>query len=631
MCGLFGVVRTSGITDSDRVHFEGLAANLIHRGPDGTGLIEDRGLLLGMHRLSIMDVDHGWQPFWSEDGSIGILGNGEIYNAASLGAQLADRGHRLLTRSDMEVIPHLYEEYGIDFVQHLRGMFALVILDKRRGRLLLVRDRMGEKPLCYAFTDGAFTFASEQSALVRAGIVPFALEPSVLPQYLLYGFTPEPFSLVTGISKVPAGSIAELDLATGSLDVRAYWSMLEHLGDEPLTTDRLRRTIEDAVEACCQSDMPVGIALSGGLDSSMVAVIANRVRSDLTAFSIGYNGGPSDESSMAAELASGLGIPHVVSHLDAREVGASFAEVCAARDEPVSDIAGPSLSAVSKSAHDAGVPVLMTGMGGDELFWGYEWSRRLASYAFARLSPTGSPAASYSLRQWLPQRSPAGLAQWLETAGGLKVERDLDTYFTRWSSDQTVPIALFEFQNGYPGVVRDVARLCRVESGFPHPRKSMPRSAHLVPGYYINALCETYLRVNGLVQLDRLSMHHSVESRTPLVDYQLTEVVLSSTMHGDDGLSGPPKAKLRQVAKELLPAHVINRPKLGFTPPVRDWVAEIWRNNGAALSTDSLLAESGLLEGSRVLANLRRPLHRTGRVNQIALRLATLELWARAF
>jgi asparagine synthase (glutamine-hydrolysing) len=126
-------------------------------------------------------------------------------------------------------------------------------------------------------------------------------------------------------------------------------------------------------------------------------------------------------------------------------------------------------------------------------------------------------------------------------------------------------------------------------------------------------------------------MHHSVESRTPLVDYQLTEVVLSSTMHGDDGLSGPPKAKLRQVAKELLPAHVINRPKLGFTPPVRDWVAEIWRNNGAALSTDSLLAESGLLEGSRVLANLRRPLHRTGRVNQIALRLATLELWARAF
>lgn len=631
MCGLFGVVRVSGISELDREHFAGLAANLVHRGPDGTGIIEDRELLLGMHRLSIMDVDHGWQPFWSEDGLIGILGNGEIYNSSFLAALLTDRGHRLATGSDMEVVPHLYEEYGGDFVQHLRGMFALIILDRRRGRLLLVRDRMGEKPLCYAFADGAFAFASEQSALVRAGIVPFTLESTVLPQYLLYGFTPEPLSLVSGISKVPAGSIAELDLTTGSLDVRRYWNMVEHLGSEPMTTGRLRGTIEDAVEACCQSDVPVGIALSGGLDSSVVAVIASRVRSDLTAFSIGYNGAPSDESSMAAELAARLGIPHVVSHLDARDVGASFADVCVARDEPVSDIAGPSLSAVSQSAHDAGVPVLMTGMGGDELFWGYEWTRRLASYAFARLSPEGSTAADYSLRQWLPQRSPAGLAQWLETAGGLKVERDLHTYFTRWGSDQTVPIALFEFQNGYPGMVRDIARLCHVESEFPRPRKSMPRSEHLVPGYYIDALCETYLQVNGLGQLDRLSMHHSVESRTPLVDYRLAEVVLSSTMHGDDGLSQAPKAKLRQAAKELLPVDVINRPKLGFTPPVREWVAEIWRCNEAALSSDSLLAESGLLDPAHVRETLRRPLHRTGRVNQIALRLATLELWARSF
>jgi asparagine synthase (glutamine-hydrolysing) len=447
----------------------------------------------------------------------------------------------------------------------------------------------------------------------------------------LYGFTPEPTSLVSGISKVPAGSIAELDLATGSLDVRRYWSMLEHLGGKPLTTDLLRRTIEDAVEACCQSDVPVGIALSGGLDSSMVALIASRARSDLTAFSIGYSGGPSDESSMAAGLASDLGISHVVSHLDARQVGASFAEVCMSRDEPVSDIAGPSLSAVSKAAHDAGVPVLLTGMGGDELFWGYEWSRRLASYAFAQLSPAGSPSAEYSLRQLLPHGTTAGLAQWLETVGGVKIERDLETYFTRWGSDQSTPIALFEFQYGYPGILRDITRLCDVEPGFPRPRAWMPRSDHLVPGYYINALCETYLRVNGLGQIDRLSMHHSVESRTPLVDYRLAEVVLSCTMHGDDGLSEAPKARLRQVAKELLPAHVINRPKRGFTPPVREWVAEIWRFNKAALSSDSCLAESGLMNPGRVRDALRRPLHRTGRVNQIALRLATLELWARSF
>jgi asparagine synthase (glutamine-hydrolysing) len=631
MCGLFGVIRFAGITDSDRSTFDGLAANLRHRGPDGSGFIETPQVLLGMHRLSIMDVDHGWQPFWSEDEQIGILGNGEIYNSATLSAQVRDRGHRLNTGSDMEVVPHLFEDAGTDAFTKLRGMFALVIIDKRNGHLMLARDRLGEKPLCYAHLDGGIAFASEQSALVRSGAVPFTIDQAMLPEYLLHGFTPEPMSLIAGVRKVPAGAWLDIDLSTGAVTERHYWNLLDSLDDKPLSTADLTAGIQDAVEACCQSDVPVGLALSGGLDSSMVALLASRVRPDLRAFSIGYNGAASDESALASGLAADLGIPCTIMHLDAREVGASFAATCVARDEPVSDIAGPALSAVSQAARQAGVPVLMTGIGGDEWFWGYDWVRRLGAYTYGRLGTSGAVDDCYRLTQLLPDRSPAGLARWLETWGGRRTEKDIDAFITRWATSDAVPVSLYEFQHGYPTINRAIVDLCRITDDFPQPLRFMPRQPDMAAGEYIRALCDTYMQVNSLAQMDRLSMHHSVEARTPLADYRLAELVMSSRRAGDGALSQPGKSELRKVAEAVLPAHVINRPKRGFTPPVRAWVSEIWRQNMPAFGPDSALAASGLMNPKDVMAAMKSPTHRTGRVNQIALRLATLELWYRSF
>jgi asparagine synthase (glutamine-hydrolysing) len=631
VCGLFGVIRFVGITDSDRTTFDSLAANLRHRGPDGSGFMETPQVLLGMHRLSIMDVDHGWQPFWSEDDQIGILGNGEIYNSSTLRSQVRDRGHRLDTGSDMEVVPHLFEDVGTDTFSKLRGMFALVILDKRNGRLMLARDRLGEKPLSYALIEGGLAFASEQSALVRSGAIPFTIDQTVLPEYLLHGFTPEPMSLIAGIRKVPAGAWLDIELSTGAVAERHYWNLLDSLGDKPLSTADLTAGIQGAVEACCQSDVPVGLALSGGLDSSMVALMASRVRPDLHAFSIGYNGAASDESALASGLAADLGIPCTIIHLDAREVGASFAATGVARDEPVSDIAGPALSAVSQAARQAGVPVLMTGIGGDEWFWGYDWVRRLGAYTYGRLSSGGVVEDPYRLTQLLPDRSPAGLARWLETRGGRRTEKDIEAFIRRWGTPDAIPVSLYEFQHGYPTINRAIVDLCRITEDFPQPHRFMPRQPDLAAGEYIRALCDTYLQVNSLAQMDRLSMHHSVEARTPLADYRLAELVMSSRRAGDGALSQSGKSELRKVAEAVLPPHVINRPKKGFTPPVRDWVGEIWRSNTAAFSADSALADSGLLDARHVRSSLRSPTYRTGRINQIALRLATLELWYRSF
>jgi asparagine synthase (glutamine-hydrolysing) len=625
MCGLFGVVRFSGLSDGDSDAFKALSESLRHRGPDGTGLMESPTALLGMHRLSIMDVSHGWQPFWTESESIGVLGNGEIYNARELRAMLVDRGHRLATGSDIEVVPHLYEEFGEGAYAYLRGMFALVILDRQTSTLTLVRDRMGEKPLSYFISDEALYFASEQSPLVRSGLVPLDIDESVLPDYLLHGFVPEPRSLIRGIRKLPAGHFLEIDLETGDTRLAPYWNMLDALSDEPLTTAGLADSVRDAVEACCESDVPVGIALSGGLDSSLVAALAARVRPDLQAFSIGYHGTETDESSLAQSLATSLGIPCHVTHLDSKEVGAHFSEICAARDEPISDIAGPALAAVSLAARQAGVPVLLTGMGGDELFWGYDWVRRMAAFVDGQVNPGGAGTASLDPR--IPAASAAGIARWLDSRGGLRAERDVKAYLQRWSEQGRTPAPLYEFQPGYGTINAAIRDLCSIEGTFPSPEAYLTTGPSQVPGDYTQLISATYLRVNGLAQLDRLSMHHSIEARTPLVDYRLVERVMSSRASSDGGVSQQGKADLRRVAESVLPADVINRPKRGFTPPVRTWIREIWSSNAQALMEGSILAASGLVKPDRLRAELARPIYRSGRVNQMALRLATLELW----
>lgn len=627
MCGVFGVIRPSGIQPLDEFSLDRIGEQLKHRGPDGSGFIRNERALLGMHRLSIMDPAHGWQPFWSEDGRWGVLGNGEIYNAADLRNGLASRGHRFETGSDIEVVPHLMEEFETGAFRKLRGMFALVVIDKYNDTVHLVRDRLGEKPLCYWEGNSALYFSSEQGALVKSGVVPLEIEHAQLPGYLLHGFTPEPESLIRGVRKVPAGHFLSISLNDGRLDISCYWDPSDAVGDRLLTNVEIADAIESAVISVCTSDVPVGIALSGGLDSSIVAAIASKNRSDLHAFTIGYSGNGMDESHLAQQLASRLGIPCITTIMHTSDVARGFAEVCSARDEPISDIAGPALSALPRAARDANVPVLLTGIGGDELFWGYDWTRSLAAWTttYLREMSEGKDVRR-ARRSPFPAVRQAQI-DWITGLAGLRMDGQLRNFMSDQSHGDIAPLPYYEFQPGYSAVRRALSDLCRESTAMTKAEFTGSADPNWTAAYYTNASNSTYLRVNSFVQLDRLSMANSIESRTPLADTNLLELVLSGRLRSVDHFD-PPKTRLREIAAGLLPADVVNRPKRGFTPPVRDWAKAIWIQNHEALSAEACVELCGLPE-QETRRWMKSPVTRTGRINQVGMRLLTLELWLR--
>ena len=628
MCGLFGIIRPGGTTVDDELALERLGDQLRHRGPDGSGYIRERAALLGMHRLSIMDPAHGWQPFWSEDGRWGVLGNGEIYNAAALRHGLQDRGHRLTTGSDIEVVPHLVEEHGLDAFVRLRGMFALLVIDRQAGEVLLARDRLGEKPLAYWSSGDALFIASEQGALVRAGIVPVEIDRSLLGPYLLHGYTPEPRSLIAGVRKVPAAHVVRIRLSDGDITDYRYWNPIDAIGDAELTDADLTAAIEDAIVSTCTSDVPVGIALSGGLDSSMVAAIATRARTDLHAFTIGYSTSGHDESALAQDLAARLGIPCHTTILHTDEIAGDFARVCGARDEPISDIAGPALSAVPRAAHEAGVPVLLTGIGGDELFWGYDWIRQLAAWMTTYLAESAI-GADVSRARFTPQ--PANLqarVDWVLGVGGRRTDGRMRSFVAGGARAESVPLPFYQFQPGHATICRAMGQLLGAGAADSTAEfRGSPR-ADLMGALYTIASNDTYLRVNSFVQVDRLAMQYSSESRTPLADGDLVAKVLSGRLRSRDHFA-PPKARMRELARGILPDDVIRRPKRGFTPPVRDWVRAIWARNAEAQSGSACVELAGM-PASTTARWMASPVTRSGRVSQVALRLLTLELWLRS-
>jgi asparagine synthase (glutamine-hydrolysing) len=225
MCGIFGIINRNGLADGDRDLVRRLAAALVHRGPDGEGFAESGPVAVGMRRLAIIDLEGGWQPLWNEDESIAMVANGEVYNFVELRRDLEARGHRFRTGSDCETIIHLYEEHGSECVKHLRGMFAFALHDRRNGKVLIARDRIGEKPLYITGNGDRIVFASEMRGLVGAGAVPFEIDPAAVNLYLHYGFVPEPWAAVKGVRKLGAGHLLEISLEPWSVRERRWWAM----------------------------------------------------------------------------------------------------------------------------------------------------------------------------------------------------------------------------------------------------------------------------------------------------------------------------------------------------------------------------------------------------------------------
>jgi asparagine synthase (glutamine-hydrolysing) len=600
MCGIAGVISRYPLSSVQTDQVRRIQGFLAHRGPDGAGWFGSEHVLLMMRRLSIIDLASGWQPLYNEDRSLALIANGEIYNFIELRRDLEASGHRFSTGSDCETILHLYEDFGAAFVSHLRGMYAFALWDSRARRLILGRDRMGEKPLYLARVGEALYFSSELKALIRADVVPFQLDAHATHLYYHYGYVPEPDTIVQNIRKLPAAHLLTIDLDAWSLREQSYWHMEDVPALEGNPAQRIREQLEEVSPLVTRADVPVGVSLSGGLDASTIAALATSARHcDIHAFSVGYVGRPwQDERREAEEFANYLGIPFHSVELSTADMIEQFSRVNYYRDDPIADIAGVPLAAVAQLARRTSVPVLLFGHGGDELFWGYEWVRRCLHSTRRRVAlQSGLRGIADYVRIYPPPLSLTLGLQWAMSAGGMLSE------WRQYKADQRADpkrVVFYENETGFRAALHLTEGLYTsrfseevgepdLTRNFTSQRPDSPPEVIL-----IRLICETYLMENGIAQADRLSMAASVESRLPLVDYRLVETVIGLHKTTPLDATRPSKQWLREAMGELLPDFVLSRRKRGFSPPGRQWVRALSAAFGQQL-TDGYLVQAGII------------------------------------
>jgi asparagine synthase (glutamine-hydrolysing) len=582
-------------TAARNAEVETMNGAMIHRGPDSSGLFFNDVVSLGMRRLAIIDLAGGRQPLFNEAKDMAIVCNGEIYNHSELRSRLISLGHKFSSHSDTEVIIHAYEEYGLACLELLHGMFAFALWDERKHQLVVARDRMGEKPLYYHY-DGAgnFRFASELRSLRLAINQDPQLSPKAFNLFLTFQYIPEPITPLEGIQQLPAGSYLLLKDNNPSPEPISYWN----LGASRESPDDAVQKVADALDSACllmgTADVPVGIALSGGIDSSLVAALSARHYADeLQAFTIGYAGRPSvDERSKAQALASHLGIKCTEIEICTQQVITDFPALIASMDTPIADIAAYGYFAVCRAAREAGVPVLLSGLGGDELFWGYSWVRDAVNRNEEILRRKGRK--SWRDRLFL-QKEPAidffGVHASLR-AGDI-ASRKLMSKKAKGALGEDLWLSMNQLDQNKP--------------------------MHLA---VVELLNRTWLQSNCLALADRMSMASSVEMRIPLLDIKLIELVVGMRNHGLADWRLPHKALLIEALTNVLPADVLQRDKQGFTPPVQHWMQGIVRSYSPLLK-DGYLESSGITISESLLEqSMSLPL-------EIQYRLVLLECWAR--
>lgn len=639
MCGIAGAFHPDALSPDAIAAVRRMQEALTHRGPDGEGWFQSRRAALAHRRLSIIDIDGGQQPVRGEGESVVAVVNGEVYNYVELRQELLSGGARLRTRVDSEVVPWLYQRDGQAFVEALRGAYAFALWDESRQQLTLVRDRLGEKPLAYATgADGTFYFASEIGALVASGMVSLEPDPIAINRYFHFRFVPEPATPLADVRKLPAGHrlvlSPEMPLAVPS----AYWSVSRAAPLERDPVEVIRADLEEVGRIIVRSDVPVGVALSGGLDSSIVASLAVRHSpGTVKAFSVGYSGRPAcDERADAVAFSRHLGIECIEVELDASDVVSGFDVLVDDMAEPIADVAGSSYRALMRAARSEGVKVMLQGQGADELFWSYGWMRQALRENLLRDGRPGALralAASLHDRMRLPlTASPRGLAQWMVQGGGLV---DALSQTSRISRGQDAPGVFWD-------AARPLQRIASIVAGMAGPSLSAQAGSDGVlasfppkaPGeswkqWLVRAILATYLLENGISQADRYSMSAGVEARLPFVDHVLVEHAVGLNEARPDAVA-PGKSWLRAAVAKDIPGWVLSRPKRGFSPPTRDWVASLVRERGAALASGELV-RSGLLShaGAMQLARPSGPFDR-GLRDQIAYQALVLDQWFRS-
>lgn len=564
MCGVFGWCASSGGCETDVAKLAECRDTLSHRGPDAFGSHLEDGVYLGFRRLAILDVSSdGDQPMSTQDGRYTIVFNGEIYNYLELRAQLENGGARFRGRSDTEVLLSLFATRGEHCLQELNGMFAFSVFDKQTRTLFLARDRLGVKPLFFWRQRRTFAFASELRALRGLPGFPRELSADALGMYFRVGTVPDWMCIYPGVGKVPAGCWMRYHVESGDVEGPvSYWDLPPVGEDEGKSEeqwiDEIESLIWDATRIRLRSDVPLGVFLSGGVDSGLVAAAAGSQRDGLTSLTIGFAGTPEDETAMALATAERLNFQPVVRNVRSAEGARELQRVMSLFDEPFSDVSALPTSMVCAEARKQ-FTVVLSGDGGDELFGGYESHVR---------------AWRWRWMDWIPRDLRRHIAS------ALAAVSPADSLPERFVTRVMRPVGRFGL-GAKLYVCQRVLDRCLKSDINPHPDKVMQMYDQHLPAWSGASSIDlaqrtdlrTYLLDDILVKVDRMSMQHSVEVRSPFLDYRLVELALRvpSRLRTKNGCS---KYLLRKLASRHLPAAICDGVKKGFGIPFRSWVAD---------------------------------------------------------
>lgn len=546
MCGIAGILHPR----ASQPLIKAMTDVMISRGPDGDGYHVESGIAMGMRRLSIIDLAHGWQPLYSSEQSVVAFQNGEIYNFQELRKQLQEKGYAFKTDSDTEVLAHGYHAWGIeDLARRLDGMYAIAILDRNERALFLMRDRFGEKPLFIAQFDGGFAYASDMRILAALPEVGTELSMDGLNDYLALHYVPGRRTILANVSRVLPGEIVRIPLDTRVPSFSRYYR--PPIGSQrPISDDELAALIESAVRSRLIADVPVGVFLSGGLDSSIVAAIAAQRNNGIATFSMGFKSTEHDESEYAKLLASHIGSDHHHFVFDEQNFSTLLPQVASSLDEPIGDQALLPIYWLCQEACRH-VKVVLAGEGADEVFAGYGY--------YSQFSP--APTIRDHVRTFFRGR--------LSTA---------TPRFIRNPNSVT--------PSGFP-LLTDVAG--REKLIGPHGAKpdaweeELLRWLDCASDPLQRATCAdlvTWLPDDLLVKFDRMAMAHSLEGRAPFLDPRVVEAGIARLPSSERMRRSASKIALRRVAQRWLPESIFERRKQGFVLPMKDWIAGWARERG---------------------------------------------------
>jgi asparagine synthase (glutamine-hydrolysing) len=624
MCGIYGVIALREGAELNEFWLQRMGDAIAHRGPDGGGSYRDSHALLGMRRLSIIDVREGHQPIANEDGSIQAVCNGEVFNFRKLRSELIARGHALRSRTDSEVLVHLYEEHGEALVDKLDGMYGFALWDAKRRRLFVGRDRLGIKPLYYWQNEQYFAFASEVKALLQLPFVRSQLDPAALRDLLTFGYVPGPRSIFAGVRRLAPGTALSVDRA--GVKSRRYWTLppgTDHTQTEKQWTEAVRDKMESAVAAQMVSDVPIGAFLSGGLDSSsIVAMMAKHSDERVRTFTIGFDGSSGalmfDERLHARRVAEHVGALHR-EFIVAPDVIRLLPQLIWHLDEPIADSALLTTYLVARHARQD-VSVILSGVGGDEVFGGYP--RYLGEHyrrSYNRLPRWLRVNVIGRLAQMLPGDRHSFTRNYMRYIKRFTSANELDLHMRYRGYSQIFDPAQLSAL-GIPQTLEDDA----LAVAFQEARGEEPLRQLLA------ADLATQLPDDLLLLTDKMTMAASLECRVPLLDVGLVEL-LARMPENVKMKGGQLKYLMKRAVGDLLPQGIIARGKRGFGAPIGAWFREELAPVTKLLLSRTAVEKRGLLKWRAVGEMLA--LHQSGREDctDHIMTLLTLEIWCRLF